>query len=235
MERSLVMIEKCPSYIPVFQPAVKKISSFGSEQCQMCKVSQSGDVWGRWAVLLGDILTWQGGYGQLWWEPAAQPVPFVPSNCLLMIPVRALITSPWCKEGITQVGAGTAHRKGEVFPHLRNKDLGSSPLCLQPHVEGRAPQEAGLPSPVLRDCPGSEESGHLLSTARTPLDLGFPSSLEQDLPLSLLWPAVSSFPCSCCCGVATTLSCKVQLDGTFLHFSYSLSIIFTRQAERSQA
>lgn len=34
VERSLVLIEKCPSWdVPVFQPAVKEASSFGTEQC----------------------------------------------------------------------------------------------------------------------------------------------------------------------------------------------------------
>lgn len=53
VERSLVLIEKCPSWdVPVFQPAVKEVGSFGAEQCQMCKVSQGGDVWGRLSCTL---------------------------------------------------------------------------------------------------------------------------------------------------------------------------------------
>lgn len=125
------------------------------------------------------------------------------------------------------------------FPHWRNKDLGSSsPLCLQPPLEGGAPQQHDLPS--LFSGPEIVQAQRSAATCSAQQGLSwtwafltlynttFPSALPRPaalLPLFLLWP--------CCCGVATTPSCRVQLDGTSFHFSYSLNIIFTRQAERS--
>ena len=55
-------------------------------------------------------------------------------------------------------------------------------------------------SPVVwtRDCPCLEESSHLLSTVKTFLDLGFPTSLEVDLPLCSSQTCGFLFcPCSC--------------------------------------
>lgn len=76
-----------------------------------------------------------------------------------------------------------------------------------------------------RDHPGLEESSDLLSTVKTFVDLGFPTSLEEDLPLcSSQTCCFLSCPCSCC-GLAAAVLLPHHFSGHSLMALFLLLLV----------
>ena len=145
----------------------------------------------------------------------------------LSSPLRAVQKRPY-KEGL----ALPTESGSEFVVHTWGTRIEEGPPLLSAYSHlWRAEQPRRLTchssSPVVwtRDCPGLEEPSNLLSAVKTFLDMGFPTSLEEDLPLcSSQACCFLSCPCSCC-GLAAVVLLPHHFSGHSLTALFLLLLV----------